>query len=98
MQVQAVQGDITQFKADAVIVNLFEGVTTPGGGTGAVDQALGGILSQELQANAKAFKGKLGETWVLPTYGKLPARFVIIVGLGKQEDMKALQLRRASAA
>ncbi len=98
MQVQAVQGDIAQFKADAVIVNLFEGVTKPGGGTGAVDQVLGGILSQELQANAKAFKGKLGETWVLPTYGKLPARFVIIVGLGKQEEMKALQLRRASAA
>lgn len=98
MQVQAIQGDITQFKADAIIVNLFEGVTTPDGGTGAVDQALGGILSQELQASAKTFKGKLGETLVLPTYGKLPARFVIIVGLGKQEDLKAFQLRRASAA
>lgn len=98
MQVQAVQGSIAQFQADAIIVNLFEGVTLPGGGTGAVDQALGDILSQELQASKKSFKGKLGETLVLPTYGKLPARYVIIVGLGKQEDMKSFQLRRASAA
>jgi leucyl aminopeptidase len=98
MQVQMTQGDIAQFKADAIIVNLFEGITSPGGGTGAVDQALGGILSQELKANKDSFKGKLGETLVLPTYEKLPARYVIIVGLGKQEEMKSLQLRRASAA
>lgn len=98
MQVQVTQGDIAQFQADAIIVNLFEGITAPGGGTGAVDQALGGILSQEIQASKKTFKGKLGETLVLPTYGKIPARHVIIVGLGKQEDMKSFQLRRASAA
>jgi leucyl aminopeptidase len=98
MQVQVTQGDIAQFKADAIIVNLFEGVTTPGGGTGAVDHALGGILSQEIQANSAMFKGKLGETLVLPTYGKLPARYVIVVGLGKQADMASFQLRRASAA
>ncbi|MCE3234257.1 MAG: leucyl aminopeptidase [Vampirovibrio sp.] len=98
MQVQAVQGDIAQFQADAIIVNLFEGVTSPGGGTGAVDKALGGLVSQEIQANPKAFKGKLGETLILPTYGKIPARYVIIVGLGKSDEMKAFQLRRASAA
>ncbi len=98
MQVQATQGDISQFKAEAIIVNLFEGVSSPGGGTGAVDTALDGLLSQEMKANAKTFKGKLGETLVLPTYGKLSARYVIIVGLGKSDDMKAAQLRRASAA
>lgn len=98
MKVQVTQGDIAQFQADAIIVNLFEGVSTPGGGTGAVDQALGGILSQEIQSNSKSFKGKLGETLILPTYGKLPARYVIIVGLGKADEMKAFQLRRASAS
>jgi leucyl aminopeptidase len=98
VQVLVTQGDIAQFKADAVVVNLFEGVTSPDGGTGAVDSALGGILSQELRANAEIFKGKLGETLVLPTYGKIPARYVIVVGLGKAEELKALSLRRASAA
>lgn len=97
MHVQVSQGDIAQFATDAVIVNLFEGVTAPGGGTGAVDSALGGLVADELQ-NGKTFKGKLGETLVLPTYGKIPARYVIVVGLGKQEDMKSQQLRRAAAA
>jgi leucyl aminopeptidase len=109
MRIQVAQGDIAQFKADAVIVNLFEGVMTPGGGTGAVDQALGGLISDELK-NGKTFKGKLGETLVLQTYGKIPARYVIVIGLGKAEPdtgtdkperseaVKALNFRRASAA
>lgn len=98
MQLQAVQGDIARFKADAVIVNLFEGVKQPGGGTGAVDEALDGVLSQELKNQAKTFKGKLGETLILPTYGRIPAKYVIVVGLGKSDDLKATSLRRASAA
>lgn len=98
MRVQAVQGDIARFEADAIIVNLFEGVDAPGGGTGAVDKALDGLLSRELEASRKTFRGKLGETLVLPTYGKLPARYVIIVGLGKADELKTFQLRRAAAA
>ena len=40
MEIRVEKGDITQRQADAIIVNLFEGVTSPGGGTGAVDRAL----------------------------------------------------------
>lgn len=98
MQLQVTQGDISKFQADALIINLFEGVTAPSGGTGAVDQALAGIVSQELKNQAKSFKGKLGETLVLPTYGKIPAKYVIIVGLGKSDDLKSTCLRKASAA
>ncbi len=90
-------GDICTTSVDVVVVNLFEGVTRPGGGTGAIDKALGGILSEELK-HGKTFHGQLGETFIFPTYGKIPARYVVLVGLGKQEDFKSLQLRRASAA
>lgn len=98
MKILAQQGDLAQFEADAIVVNLLEGVTAPGGGTGAVDKALKGIISQELKATSPRFKGKLGDTLVLPTYGKIPARYVVLVGLGKSEELKANQLRRASAA
>lgn len=97
MNIQVVGGDISQFQADAIIVNLFEGVTTPGGGTGAVDKALGGLLSEEFQDGSR-FKGKLGDTWVLDTHRKIPARYVIVTGLGKSEKMGPKALRRASAA
>ena len=99
MKITVKQGDIAAAKVDALIINLFQGVTQPAGGTGAVDKALDGILSQELKRTIKSgFKGKLGETLVLPTYGRLASPYVIIVGLGKSEKMTAATLRQASAA
>jgi len=89
--------NITEAKADAIVVNLFEGVKKPAGGTGAVDKALDGAISEEL-TKGKQFTGKLGDTLVLPTYGKLPARYVVVVGLGKSADTNSRSLRRAGAA
>ena len=43
--VSVTQGDIATADVDAIVVNLFEGVTAPGGGTGAVDRALDGGIS-----------------------------------------------------
>jgi leucyl aminopeptidase len=97
VKITVATSNIAEFKADAVIVNLFEGVTQPTDATGTIDAALGGVIAEELQ-KGKAFKGKLGETMVFPAYGKIPARYVILVGLGKADKFKSLQLRRASAA
>lgn len=97
MQIKVQSGNIAQFEADALIVNLFEGVQKPGGGTGAVDKAMKDLITEEL-AFTKAFKGKLGETLILQTAKALPARYVIVVGLGKQDKLGPVELRRASAA
>ncbi len=97
MKINVEISDIVQNSAEALIVNLFEGVNQPAGGTGAVDKALGNAISDEL-THGKTFKGKLGETLVISTHGKIPARYVVVVGLGKPEKLKSLQLRRASAA
>src|SRR5512137_1666196 len=89
--VQAI--NITAFEGDAIIVNLFEGVTVPGGATGAVDKALDGIISQLIAAGE--IKGKLNATTVIHTYGRIPARHVIVVGLGKQADFVLDRVRQA---
>ena len=34
MEIKVIQQDITKYKCDAVIVNLFEGVKIPGGASG----------------------------------------------------------------
>ncbi len=94
MNVSVQAGDITAFAADTVIVNLFEGVTTPGGATGAVDKALGGIISQLISAGE--IKGKLNATSVVHTYGRLPARRVIVVGLGKSAEFTLDRVRQAA--
>lgn len=56
----AIHGDITGVRADALIVNLFEGVTHPGGATGAVDKALGGLITSLIAQGE--IKGELGKT------------------------------------
>ena len=75
--------DLLAYRGDALIVNLFEGVTKPGGATGAVDQALGGLISHAIAQGE--FQGKAGTTLLLHTQGKLKADRVLVVGLGKQE-------------
>ncbi|HLS89014.1 MAG TPA: leucyl aminopeptidase [Sphingobacteriaceae bacterium] len=89
-------GLVTEVQCDALVVNLFKGVTEPGGATGAVDQALDGAISEAIARGE--FTGKLYETLVLPTFGRLPARRVIVVGLGPREGFNAHRARNVAAA
>ncbi len=95
MDVTVAQGNLAQYEADCVIVNSFEGVTEPGGATGAVDKALGGDISRLLASGD--FTGKQGTSALLYTGGRLPAPRVLVVGLGKAEDFDAHAARRAAA-
>ena len=95
MEIRAEQGDIVQQKVDAIIVNLFEGVTSPGGATGAVDQALDGAISQVIKDGG--CRGKDGEFTLIHTLGKLPSPRVVVAGLGKQEDFTLDKVRNIAA-
>lgn len=96
MDVQVTGGSITEVKADTAVVNLFQGVKQPGGATGAVDQALGGALTELIAAGD--FRGKLNETTLIYTFGRIPARKVIVVGLGEQAKFNLDRVRQAAAA
>ncbi|MFN3704779.1 MAG: leucyl aminopeptidase [Thermoflexales bacterium] len=101
MRIIVQQGAIQQTVADAIVVNLFEGVTAPGGATGAVEAALRppgaaqGPLGQRIQLGD--FTGKLNEVTIIYTAGALPAARVIVVGLGKAEEFTLDRARQASA-
>ena len=94
MQIKVQSGDIAGFQADAIVVNLFEGITSPGGGTGAVDEALGGAISDLIRAGD--IRGKLGEFTLIHTMGKLPAPRVVVAGLGKSEEFDVDKVRSLS--
>jgi len=96
MNIKVEQGSIEASAADTLIVNLFEGVTTPGGATGALDRALGGAISDLIAGGD--LKGKVGEVAVLYPRGAVAARRVLVVGLGKAEGFDVEGVRRASAA
>jgi leucyl aminopeptidase len=96
MNLNVWQGSITAADADTIIVNLFEGVTSPGGATGAVDSALGSAISDLIAGGD--LKGKAGEVAVVYPRGAIAARRVLVVGLGKADEFGLDAVRRAAAA
>lgn len=94
MKIEVKSGELQAVQADALIVNLFTGVSEPGGGTGAVDAALSGAISELIHQGD--LSGKSGELAVLYPRGAIPARRVIVVGLGEREKFTAEAARRAA--
>ncbi len=94
MQVEIVVGRIQEQAAQAIVVNLFEGVTHPAGATGAVDMALNGQIQALIAAGD--FRGKRNELAVLYSNGAIPAQRVILVGLGKPEKFTLDVARQAA--
>jgi leucyl aminopeptidase len=96
MNITVTQGNIAESAADTLVVNLFEGVTTPGGATAALDRALNGAVS-ELIAGGD-LRGKKGEVAVLYPRGALPARRVLVAGLGSRDRFDLDAVRQTAAA
>jgi len=95
MEVKVVPGDITKLSLGAIIVNLFEGVKSPGGATGAVDRALGGVITQLITDGE--IKGKLNEITLIHSLGKIEPARVVVAGLGKEKDLDLRRIRGVAA-
>ncbi len=95
MEVKVTSGDITKLPVDAIIVNLFEGVERPGGATGAVDHALGGLINQLITEGE--IRGKLNEMTLIHSMGKIEATRVVVAGLGKEKELDISRIRGVSA-
>ena len=96
MEIHVVPGSIQAIEDELIVVNLFEGVETPGGATGAVDSALGGAIREMISSGD--FRGKKGEVAVIYPRGAIPAQRVLVVGLGLQEEFSLEVVRWAAAS
>jgi len=94
MKVIIDQGEIQSASTDAIVVNLFQGVTQPRGATGAVDQALNGAISELISTGD--FTGKPGEMATLYSRGAIAAQRVLVVGLGESQKFNQEAIREAS--
>jgi leucyl aminopeptidase len=79
--------------ADLILAPVFEGPEV-GPGTADLGDAVGVDLVKMLKENQ--IKGRVGETFTLPTLGRASASSVSLVGLGKRSEVTADTIRRAS--
>jgi leucyl aminopeptidase len=80
-------------QADLLVLPVFEG-RVPGPGVDAVGRALETDLSELLKAHGA--RGKLGETFLIPSLGKIRAGSVMLVGLGPRAQAGPGAVRKAA--
>ena len=93
MQVEAKAGRVEAETTEALVLTHCEGEAFSRQDAAVLDKALGGALRDLLQS--KEFEGKANETVLFHTQGKVPAKRIILVGLGKKKDVGLDQIRQA---
>lgn len=84
MEIKVVE-NAASIDADILVVNQFENEKTTND------------LANKYAIEEDNFKGKFGETYLLPTYGNAPYRKVLVLGFGKKEEFCPNKLREAVA-
>jgi len=95
VEIKVIVGNIAEIEAGAIIVNFFEGTPHLEGDIATIDRALDGVISQLISQGE--IKGKLNETTIIHSLGKLPATWVVITGLGEQQKLSQDRVRGAMA-
>lgn len=95
MKLSIRKGDVSLESCDLLLLSVFEGLKTLDGALGSVNSVLDGLLVTVMKE--EMFKGKLGQTILIRTHGSLPAKRVLVVGLGKRDELTLETIREASA-
>ncbi len=96
MDIKILNKPICDFDGDILIVSHFEGMKQPRGHTTILDKVLQGIITDMI--NHQEITGKLGETVVFHTFNKIPARRVMVLGLGEKTKFNLDTIRKAAGA
>ncbi|MEP9410539.1 MAG: leucyl aminopeptidase [Candidatus Brocadia sp.] len=87
-------GTVEKEPAEVMVFYLYEDVKTLNEPLAYCNKALNNIISELLKK--KEFIAKLNKTIILPTYGKIPAKRIMLVGLGKKKDVVPDKIRQAA--
>ena len=96
MQIQATDKSILDWTGDILALGFYEGATDLTGDISQLDEKLAGTV-QELITDEE-FEGKTGTSAVTRISGKNNFRKLILIGLGKEEDIKVATYRTTAAA
>lgn len=93
MKVETKSGPVDAVATEALVLTHCEGEALAKQDASVLDKALGGALQELVQS--KEFEGKANEVVLFHTHGNVPAKRLILVGLGKKKDVSLDQIRQA---
>jgi len=96
MEFRAIDTSYLDWSGDGLALSFFEEQVELTGDLAALDEKLAGTLKELIEETE--FEGKEGSSAAARVGGNSPIRKVILMGLGKQADLKLDSLRRAAAA
>ena len=94
MKINVKVGTVEKEAAEVLVFYLFEDVKIMGKSLAYCNTVLHNSISELIKE--KEFIAKLNKTMVLPTYGKIPAKRIMFVGLGKKKDVTLDKIRQAA--
>jgi leucyl aminopeptidase len=95
MKIETRLGRIEEIKAELLVIGLYQGEESLPEPLKRLDKALKGLIMKSIKSGE--FRGKLCETLIFHTMGLIPARLLMIVGLGEREKYTLDSLRKAMA-
>src|SRR5450432_2006440 len=96
LQIQLASGDGSNAASDVLIVSVCQGAVAAHPTVVALDKALGGALLEYVKA--VEFDGKLDQVVDLPTLGRLKVKKLVLLGVGKKDELDSARLRASLAA
>jgi leucyl aminopeptidase len=93
MRIHGKAGRVDRETTEVLVLTHCEGENLSKQDASVLDKALGGALQDLVQS--KEFEGKANEVTLFHTHGKVPAKRLILVGLGKRKDVGLDQIRQA---
>ncbi|TLD40473.1 MAG: Cytosol aminopeptidase PepA [Candidatus Jettenia ecosi] len=94
MNIRIKVGTVEKESAEILAFYLYEDLPIAGDMLTHCDNALHNIVSELIKK--KEFVAKLNRTLILPTYGKIPAKRIMLVGLGKKKEVTLDKVRQAA--
>jgi len=95
MNIITKKGNILEGTADLLVLGVFSGTQTLSGIAKTADRAMGGLITVAMAE--EDFGGKIGDRLTMHTQDRLPARRIMLVGLGDKRTYNVEALRRVAA-
>lgn len=95
MKIEVKHDRITDCTAQCLIVGIFEGESTLPAPLKEADEKMNGVLASLFSDGEMS--GKKKTTQLIHTFGKIAARRIMIIGLGKKEDFSFEDVREIGA-